>query len=89
VLITPPHQQAYVSRKKFYGEVVGAFGEGFQYLKTSLLHQPLQFTVREQVVIAIEGLILCPPRHGYLPPLKPEPGLPVVPYGDKGFATRL
>ncbi len=83
------HQQAYISGKEFEWEAVGAFREGFQYLKASLLCQPLQFWVGEEIVVAIEGLTPLSPGDSYLPWLEPEPGLPPIPHGDKGFTAWL
>jgi len=58
-----------------------------EHLKASLFDQFLYLRIGEQIVIAIQRLASFPPRDIYFPPLEPEPGLPPVPYGDKGFAT--
>ena len=82
-------QQAYISGEELEWIAVGAFGKGAEHLKASPPYQLFQLGVGEKVIVAVQGLALCPPGHGYLFWLKPEPGLPAVPYGDKGFTTWL
>jgi hypothetical protein len=88
-LVTPPHQQAYISGEGLERIAVGTFGKGPEHLQASLLYQPFQLGVGKKVIVAIQGLTPGLPGHANLSGLKPEPGLPAVPYRDKGFATRL
>jgi len=88
-LVTPPHQQAYISGEGLERIAIGTFGKGLEHLKASSRYQLFQLGVGKKVIVAVQGLTLCPPGHAYLFRLKPEPGLPAVPYGDKSFATRL